>query len=185
MKPMFRPIIWVIALLLAIWPGHVLAHGGGTLRLTNVAVGPYRLFVWSQPDTPRVGEMHFTVAVVEANGDATASDSAATLDTPVLDATVQFQLQTADNPEQVLLGAATRDQALFPQYYETDFEVPAAGNWQASVSVSGPAGAGDATFAFVVLPPRQINWIMVAGGFLLLILVSLAGRPKRRRSVKR
>ncbi|MCE7981834.1 MAG: hypothetical protein DYG89_11615 [Caldilinea sp. CFX5] len=177
MKAIFRQLICGLVLLLSLWPGHLLAHGGGTPRLTDAAVGPYRLFVWSQPDTPRVGEMHFTVAVVAADGDANAADSGDTLDTPVLDATVQLQLRAADDPEQMLVSAATRDQALFPQYYETDFDLPKAGAWRASVTVNGPAGAGDATFDFEVLPPRQLNWTMVAGGFLLLLLLSLAGRP--------
>lgn len=180
MKQNFRQIFWIVTLLTAIWPGQLLAHGGGTPRLTDVTVGPYRLFVWSQPTTPRVGEMHFTVAVVTADGGANAADSGDTLDTPVLDATVQLQLRADADPEQLLVSAATRDQALFPQYYETDVDVPAAGTWRANVTVNGPAGAGDATFNFVVLPSRQINWAMVAGGILLLLLISVAGRVKRR-----
>lgn len=179
MKPIFRQLIWLLVLLTGIWPEHLLAHGGGTPRLTNVTVGPYRLFVWSQPNTPRVGEMHFTVAVVAADGGANAADSGDILDSPVLDATVQLQLWATDDSEQMLVSAATRDQALFPQYYETNVDVPTAGTWQANVTVNGPAGAGDATFNFVVLPPRQINWAMVAGGILLLLLISVAGRVKR------
>lgn len=176
MRRVFLKLIWLTMLLIACWPGEVLAHGGGTPRLTDVAVGAYRLFVWSQPDAPRVGEMHFTVAVVEMDGDAAASDSGATLDTPVLDAIVQLKLRAASNPEQILSGTATRDQALFPQYYETDLVVPTAGTWQAHVTVTGPKGAGDAGFEFAVLPPRQINWMMVTGGILLLLLISIAGR---------
>ena len=176
MQRVFLKLIWLTMLLIACWSGEVLAHGGGTSRLTDVAVGPYRLFVWSQPDSPRIGEMHFTVAVVEMDGDAAASDSGTTLDTPVLDAIVQLKLRAASNPEQILSGTATRDQALFPQYYETDLVVPAAGTWQAHVTVTGPKGAGDASFEFAVLPPRQINWMMVTGGILLLLLISIAGR---------
>lgn len=182
MHRVFLKLIWLAVLLTASWPGGVLAHGGGTPRLTDVAVGPYRLFVWSQPEPPRVGEIHFAIVVVEATGDTAASDRATALDTPVLDATVQLELRTAANPDQRLARAATRDQALFPQYYETDLEVPAAGTWQASVTVTGPAGAGDARFDFVVLPPRQINWLMVAGGILLLLLLSVAGRPRSKAS---
>lgn len=182
MRRGFLKLIWLTMLLIASWPGGVLAHGGGTPRLTDVAVGPYRLFVWSQPDSPRVGEMHFTVAVVEMDGDASASDSGATLDTPVLDATVQLKLRAAANPEQILLGTATRDQALFPQYYETDLEVPTAGTWQAHVTVTGSKGAGDAGFEFAVLPPRQINWMMVTGGILLILLISIAGRLRGKAS---
>lgn len=185
MKLIFRQVIWAIALLAVGGPGHVLAHGGGTPRVTDLAIGPYRLFVWSQPDTPRVGEMHFTVAVVEATGAAIVSDSAARLDTPVLDATVQLQLRARGKPAQVITNAATRDQALFPQYYETDVEVPATGTWQASVKVRGPNGAGDATFDFMVLPARQLNWTMILGGFLLILLLSLAGRPELRHSINR
>jgi len=182
MHRVFLKLIWLTMLLTASWPGEVLAHGGGTPRLTDVVVGPYRSFVWSQPEPPRVGEMHFAIVVVEAAGDAAASDSAAALDTPVLDATVQLELRAVTNQEQLLVSAATRDQALFPQYYETGLEVPTAGTWQANVIVIGPDGAGDARFDFVVLPPRQINWMMVAGGILLLLLLSVAGRPRSKAS---
>ncbi len=176
-------MIWLTMLLINCWPGGVLAHGGGTPRLTDVAVGPYRLFVWSQPDSPRVGEMHFTVAVVEMDGNAAASDSGATLDTPVLDATVQLKLRAVSNPEQILLKTATRDQALFPQYYETDLEVPTSGTWQAHVTVTGSKGAGDVGFEFAVLPPRQINWMMVTGGILLILLISIVGRLRGKASI--
>jgi len=185
MYRVFLKLIWLAMLLIASWPENVLAHGGGTPRLIDVVVGPYRLFVWSQPNSPRVGEMHFTVAVVEIDGDATASDSGATLDTPVLDAAVQLQLRAVDNSDQMLLGVATRDQALFPQYYETDLKVPTAGTWQASVTVTGPKGAGDVSFEFAVLPPRQINWMMVTGGILLILLISIAGRPRGKASTAR
>lgn len=183
MQQTARPFIWLVALLLVVWPGSVLGHGGGTPRLTDVAVGPYRLFVWSQPELPRVGEMHFTMAVVQGNNGATANDSAAALDTPVLDAAVQLTLRTGTNPDQTIVRAVTRDQALFPQYYETDLEVSAAGIWHANVSVTGPDGAGDASFDVAVLPPQQINWLMLAGGILVLLLLILAGRPKRRTKV--
>ncbi|MBX3011882.1 MAG: hypothetical protein KF832_10275 [Caldilineaceae bacterium] len=171
-----RQFIGIILLLALLWPRPGLAHGGGTPRLTNVLIGPYRLFVWSQPEPPRVGEMHFTVAVVEVNGTATATDSAATLDIPVLDATVQIHLGALDQPAPTIVRFATRDQALFPQYYETDVAMPTDGQWQARIRVSGPAGSGDANFDFAVLPTRQVNWRMVAGGFALVLLLSLAGR---------
>lgn len=176
MQWLFLQLIWLAALSIVSWPGHALAHGGGMPQLTNILVGPYRLFVWSQPEPLRAGEMHITVAVVEAVGTATANDSAAVLDTPVLNATVQLELRPVDNPAQVLVSAATRDQAIFPQYYEANLEVPTVGSWQARVIVTGPAGKGNASFDFAVLPPRKINWLLVAGGILLLLLLSAAGR---------
>ncbi len=180
MHPFVRPMVWLVTLLVGIWPESMLAHGGGTPRLIDVNVGPYRLYVWSQPDTPRVGEMHFTVAVIEDAGSATASDSAAALDTPILDATVQLELWPATNPEQRLSDSATRDQALFPQYYEADLDVLTEGVWRASVTVTGPEGKGDAGFDFEVFPARQLNWPLIVGSFLLLLTLSAANRIWRR-----
>jgi hypothetical protein len=39
------------------------AHGGGVPQLTNAPAGPYRVSAWTQPDPPRAGTLHLSIAV--------------------------------------------------------------------------------------------------------------------------
>ena len=170
-RPRPNPTSVVIPLLLlallasnpAVLPAE--AHGGGVPQLTAEPVGPYRLYVWSKPDPARVGELHFTVGVFEG------VDATGAADVPVLDAVVDLQLTElapAGVEPVVLLGSAAEAGALY--YYELDFAVPTAGEWQAAVSVDGPEGGGSASFDLQVLPPG-INWTLVGGVLVGLIVI--------------
>jgi hypothetical protein len=155
-------------------PTVALAHGGGTPRLIDVPVGPYRLYVWSSPEPLRVGDMHVTIAVVEA------AQTSAKLDEPVVDANVRVLLKPLNEQNEPFARAATNQTTLLQRYYETDFSIPAAGIWQAVIEVSGPAGAGSASFDVEVLPPRRLNWqiaLIITGA--LLIGIGLYGRRKQ------
>lgn len=165
---------WWLLLLLAIsWPASATAHGSGTPRLVNVLAGPYRLWVWSLPDPIRVGETHFIVAVEESTAPAAQ---------PLTPAAIAVQITiSARNQAQAPFTLATSKQDRFLQtYYETDFPMPAVGEWQATVQVSGPAGVGSATFAFASLPPQQVNWELVIGGGIMLLALILGARLKRK-----
>ncbi|MEZ4620844.1 MAG: hypothetical protein R2867_35780 [Caldilineaceae bacterium] len=73
----------------------LLAHGGGTPRLTDVAAGPYRVFTWTQPEPLRVGEVHLTIGLTHDAAHAiTATDSAMTQ--PVTDAAVIVRFTPRD-----------------------------------------------------------------------------------------
>ena len=141
------------------------AHGGGVPQLAAEPVGPYQLYVWSKPDPARVGAVHFTVGVFEG----VAATGAA--DVPVLDATIDVQLAELDAAaaEPVMLAqSVTEASALY--YYELDFDIPAAGTWQAAVTVDGPEGGGRASFDLQVLPPG-VNWTLIGGAAVGLIVI--------------
>jgi hypothetical protein len=157
----------------------VLAHSGGTPRLTAAPVGPYRLYAWSDPEPWRVGEVHLSLVVAQP------ADNAATggqVETPVADADVTVVLTPVAAPGQPITVRATPQEQLGTLYYEVDAALPTAGSWQVDIAVSGPNGGGDAGFTIEVLPAQRLNWWLVGGaGVTLLIAVALMGVWSRQR----
>lgn len=148
--------LWLLLLLLSGWPVIATAHGSGTPHLVNVAAGPYRLWVWSSPDPVRLGEMHFSVAVTEP--EATTADLTVQIDLiPITQVADTFRVQTINYVRWL------------ETYYEADFLIPATGKWRAMVQVTGPAGHGQASFAFTVLPPPMVNWTLLSWGALAVV----------------
>ncbi len=178
-----------VALLLATmsWPVSVMAHGGGTPRLTGVQAGPYHVYAWTQPDPWRVGEAHLSVAVTLPDLTNLANPS----ETPVTDAQVNVTFTPAQQPENAIAMAA-RPTSLLGSYYEADANLPFAENWQILISVQGKEGKGTAQFSLPVLPPPSVNWSLVIGGAIALLALAgvlgmrtrLRGEPEpHRRSV--
>ncbi len=163
--------IWLVLLLTLNGPLVAAAHGGWIPRLTNVAIGPYRLYVWSAPEPPRVGAVHLAIAVTE---DKKLPDP---LVQPVLDLDVQITMKALDEPGVLLTQQGVSQKTLLLYYYETDFQIPAAGQWQTVVTVTGPAGSGAADFQLEVLPTRRVNWSIIGwGAVALLLAIGLYGR---------
>ena len=141
----------------------MLAHGGGTARLVDEPVGPYRLYVWTRPEPISVGTAHFTVGVFSQN-------PGSEVDEPVLDAMVALSLMRSDGGLG-WQGEASREESVNKLYYEADATIPTEGEWQATVVVSGPAGSGSATFGFAAVE-RGINWMVV--GMVAVAVIALA-----------
>ncbi|MCB0080977.1 MAG: hypothetical protein KDE47_08615 [Caldilineaceae bacterium] len=153
-----------------------LAHGGGTPQLVNSEAGPYRLFVWTQPEPLHAGDVHVTVAVILPDSQSESQDDAGLNqnDLAVTDATVHVTFRLPQTSQQIAVQATLGEWTGVP-YYESDVTLPAAGDWQTNIDVEGPQGKGEITFALSILPPREINWPLVAGGsFAVLVLLGLA-----------
>ena len=161
---------WLLLLLAISWPASATAHGSGTPRLVNVIAGPYRLWVWSLPDPIRVGETHFSVAVEEATPPPTTATTF----------TVQLTIRPLDQSHPPLTLTTSQQDRFLQTYYEADFTMPAVGEWQATVQVSGPAGVGTTTFPFTVLPPQRVNWEVVLWGAVMLVAILGSTRLNRR-----
>lgn len=147
---------WLLLLLLSGWPVVTTAHGSGTPHLVNVAAGPYQIWVWSSPDPVRLGEMHFSVAVAEP-------------DAGRVDLTVQIDLKPMTPVAEAFTVQTVKYTRWLETYYETDFVIPATGDWRATVQVTGPSGNGEAAFAFTVLPPPAVNWTLLSWGVLAVV----------------
>lgn len=172
-------LLYFSVLVAVIYPTTILAHGGGEPRLTNVAVGPYRIYLWSLPEPPRVGDFHLSVILTEPDSSAPVSDEDKSLEAAILDANVEIMLEPVDRKGDSMVLSATHDEAVFKVFYEADAQLLTAGKWQATVSVAGPKGEGNASFELDVLPARTVNWTLIVGigiGILTLIGLSRFGR---------
>jgi hypothetical protein len=122
-----------------------------------------------------VGEIHFSIALVDA------ASTPNTPDEPVLDANVQITLNSRDDPHEQFTQMGKREETLLQYYYEADFTLPTAGQWQAFITVVGPAGSGNARFDLEILPPRRVNWTLILWGTLALLMgIGLYGRRSKR-----
>lgn len=115
------------------------AHGGGTPQQLQSPTGAYKVYVWTNPDPPRAGTVHVTVALVDPQSEE-----------PVLDAAVQVVATPAEGAP--VTSAATHEEATIKSYYESDLKLPAAGPWQMAVSYQLGEAVGQAGFELQVQP---------------------------------
>lgn len=173
-------LLSVIATLAWLAGGRPLAaHGGGTPRLTNAPAGPYRVYAWSDPEPWRVGEVHLSLAVTEP---ATAADDrpGAQLEIPVTAADITVLLTPVDGGAPIRL-VAERQPFLNNFYFEVDTQLPAAGLWDVTIQVDGPAGSGSTGFRLEAQPPLTLHWgYLAAGAGTLVAVAALAGMTSRR-----
>jgi hypothetical protein len=136
------------------------AHGGGTPQLVQAPSGPYQLYTWTNPEPPRAGLVHVTVALVDP-----------TTQQPVLDAGVQIVATPGDAAQEIqpVSAPATHENAVIKTYYEADLDLPAAGLWQFTIAHSDAAGSGRAAFTLDVQPAAR-NWRPIAIGAMLAVI---------------
>ena len=171
---MKRPTRFLALLLILLGSKIAHAHGGGALQLSNAPAGPYLVSVWTQTDVLRVGRLHVTVAVSQP-----AADDPTQAGEPVLDASVRVVAMPASGGP-AIASEATTGASLNKLYYETDFDLPAAGVWQFRFEVEGPAGSGMATFAADVLPAANVGWPVFAAVAVVLALAAWLAQSRAR-----
>ncbi len=155
----WRTLVVMFVLLL---PTQALAHGGGTPQVTDVAAGPYRLFVWTSPEPWRADALaHVTVAVTRIG------DNDETF--PITDAEIAIRLVSEAQPAQVLTLDAKPVSAVATGFYEADHTLPLDGIWRVEVDVQGSDGVGSVSFTMTAQPASASNWLLWAGGALVLL----------------
>jgi len=162
----------LISLIISVWlstAANINAHGGGTPYLVNADVGPYWISTWVQPDPPQTKEFHMTIALAEADPEAKFREAGP----PILDALIQVQLRSLDQPDTVVSAVASHENAVNKFFYEADFALPHPGQWESVISVTGPDG-GSGTISFevevvesAVLP---IRWLLVGSILIFFTL---------------
>jgi hypothetical protein len=137
------------------------AHGG-TLRLSHTRVGPYTVSVWTQPVTPRVGELDVSVAVMRPQDDA-----------PILDANVRVAAESPDRSGGVITAVAVKGAGGNRLLSHARLKLPSTGRWRIAIVVQGPAGKGGTAFEVQVQPSRQLWWPLagIGGGITLMWFV--------------
>ncbi len=181
---MMGRLLVLLAALGTFRPQLVGAHAAGTPQLSNVPAGPYRVYVWTDPEPLRVGDMHLSVLVtmVPESGDATDPQQP---ERPVEDARVTVQFVPADGQGEPLTWHPVPQESLGTTYYELDATLPTPGDWVFKIQVEGPEGEGTVDFQDEVVPAREVNWgLLAVGALILLLAVALAGRWSRRREAQ-
>lgn len=146
-------------------PSAVQAHSSGPPKLANAAAGPYRIFVWTQPEPLRVGDAHISILVTLA---ATAQ--------PMDNVQVKVHFVAQNEPGEDFVVQTAPQAFLSNRYYEADVQLPSTGVWRAIISISGPEGEGSVSFDSEVLPTRTLNWWLIGGaGATLILLLGLIG----------
>lgn len=117
-----RSLRWSLAAALALsllLPVSVVwGHGGGEPFLSDVAAGPYSLYVWLDPLPAQTGELHVTVSV-NAPVDGTSE--------PVTGLPVLMRARHPDGWE--VKASATHENALNKLFYEGRLDLQQVGTW--------------------------------------------------------
>lgn len=148
-----RRILCLFLLLAILFGGTDLtsAHGGGDLIARSVQAGPYIASVWVNPPDPRALEpIHFTVGL------SSPADGG-----PVLDADIQVTMRDQSSGETAVRAPVTTEQSVNKLFYETDLEVPAAGNYEVDFYIRGAEGEGTVSLLVEVKAPSRVNWLVI------------------------
>ena len=146
-------------------PSTVQAHSSGPPKLANAAAGPYRIFVWTQPEPLRAGDAHISILV-----------TLATTAQPVDNVQVKVQFVAQNEPDKNFVIQTAPQEFLSNRYYEADVQLPSTGLWRAIINISGPEGEGSVSFDSEVLPARTLNWWLIGGaGAVFILLLGLFG----------
>ncbi len=162
----------VVMLLLVGFSTVAHAHSSGPPRLADVAAGPYRVFVWTQPEPLRVGDAHISMLVTHTTQ-------------PVNDAHVQMRFEPVGQAGQAIVVTASAQDFLSNIYYEADVQLPSTGNWRATIRIDGAPGQGSVEFESAVLEKRTLNWPVVGGAAAVFVfLLGLIGVWSRMQTKK-
>lgn len=174
---MKRSLLLFLAVFIGLLPTTVLAHGGGTPRVTAVPAGPYLVYVWSSPDPSAVGENHFTIGVTLPGENGA--------ETPVTDAEVFITFQYVA-PVGDAMKLTAEPGAGGGVYYEVDALLENAGNWQANIEINGKEGAGFLAFPLNVTPANNgqqwLVWVVAGVAVMAAVGAVLLLRGNRKHS---
>lgn len=158
----------VIGSIAWVQPLAVQAHGEGAPQLSRAEVGPYRIYVWTDPETVQTGEdLHVTVALVRPVAGQEGKEE------PVLGAEIQVRLTDLERNRPPLTVQATHENALNKLFYEAQATVPRSGPWQVDLLVSGEEGAGEIGFAIQAQPADRMPQLRIAAAGGLLVVAAL------------
>ncbi|MEX2528755.1 MAG: hypothetical protein WEA09_14085 [Gemmatimonadota bacterium] len=138
-----------------------LRANGGTLRLADVAMGAYRVSVFTDPTPVRPDSLDVSVLVLQEGVDGVADG-----------VEVWVQSRSLDSAAEGGRWAATREQADDPRYYAAKFPLGHEGTWEIQVEIRGEAGEGSASFQ---IQARERGFLGHPFAVLFVALLPLAG----------
>ena len=166
-----------VVLLAALTYAHGIAFANGNTRpvIKNERVGPYDLQVGILPGTPRVGKLHFSILVNNAEAGE-----------PITDALVTV---TANGPPNATsVGPVQALNTLqSPQFYDVDVPLDMEGSWTFTLEVATELGEASLELPLEVSRPGGFSVAFAAAVAIALLAVSIWtwDRIRRRRRRRR
>ena len=159
-------VVWLIAAAAMLAVPLATAHANGrVIRFETYTAGPYRLAVGTIPDNPVVGNLHVTMTITAGSDEQ-----------PILDAEVSVS-GVGPETDAVEIGPLRAEHnADDPAFYDINTFVDRQGEWQFTVSVSGPHDEGETQVPIEVTtqsPLIGIVTIMALVAFLAALGFSL------------
>lgn len=145
----------------------VLLANGGTLRLANVAMGEYRVSVFTDPTPVRPDSLDVSVLVLQEGELGVPEGLDITIRTDLIEV-----LDEAPTSAPATTMRATRGAADDPRYYAAKFPLGAAGVWRITIELQGDHGEGSASFDLTARERGVLGHPLVLS---LLGLLPLAG----------
>ena len=138
----------------------------------DARAGPYQLQVGILPGSPKVGNLHLSIIVQDAQDETIITDAVVLVSArgPV-GATEVAQVQAVNTP-------------LSPQSYEVDIPLDTVGSWIVTLETDGRLGQASLDLPFEVTEPDglPVAWL-AAGVVAVLVLGVWTWRRVRRRRV--
>jgi hypothetical protein len=150
------------ALALLVMAPRLLHADGGTLRVANVAMGAYRVNVYTDPTPIPPDTIDVSVLVTFERGRGVA-----------LGLDIEVSGRRVDGTGEEVRRAATREQAEDPRFYAAKFALGSEGLWDIRVQVRGPEAEGEVSFQISVQEPGLLGnpYLILAVALLPLLLL--------------
>lgn len=161
----FGAVFLLLLLSLFVTAKVVLAHAGvGTQQINNIDLGEFRIWVWSDPEPPQVGNYHVAVALTES----LENDPNGFAGEPVLNTDVVVEMEHV-NTGLLLVAQATHEDAVNKLFYEAIFAPEQTGIWSVRVIVQGGNGPAEISYTDEI-ELAAFPWMTIGGALLALIL---------------
>jgi hypothetical protein len=147
----------------ALAPTAALADGG-TIRLSGLEFGDYRVTVFTDPTPVRPDSIDVSFLITESDGLSVAEGLE-----------VWMEVTPLDHPGVAATHAATREQADDPRMYAAKFSLGSPGEWRIEIWVEGDRGAGTASFTLRASEGGLLDRpaVFLAAALMPLLLVGL------------
>ena len=150
-----------------------LANGAGHEVVKNAKAGPYELQVSILPGSPKVGNLHLSILVKNAETGAAITDATVMVAaTGPLGATNVSPMQAVNTPQG-------------PQFYDVDIPLDTAGKWTLTVDTDSSLGKANLGLSLEVAQSRGTSLLWMAAGIVAALAFGLGTwdmlRSRRRR----
>lgn len=154
----------------------VLANGATRELFKNERAGPYELQVGILPGRPKVGNLHLSILITDAESRGAVTNATVSVAVEGPEASTSIGPVPARNTFQN------------PRFYDVDLLLDAEGSWLLNMKIDGDQGLADLEFPFEVTSSGGVSLALVAAVTIACLAVSIWGWDRikgRRRRNKR